>query len=53
VAITDAQLMKNLAAYYGNELGRSAGPHFFFTPDNFCRLSLPEKRGVHTVSFNA
>jgi len=53
VPITDAQWMKNLAAYYGNELGWSAGPHFFFTPDNFCVLSLPEKRGVHAVSFNA
>lgn len=53
VPITDAQWMKNLAAYYGNELGWNAGPHFFFTPDNFCVLSLPEKRGVHAVSFNA
>lgn len=53
VPITDAQWMKNLAGYYGNELGWSAGPHFFFTPDNFCVLSLPEKRGVHAVSFNA
>jgi len=53
VPITDAQWMKNLAGYYGNEMGWSAGPHFFFTPDNFCVLSLPEKRGVHAVSFNA
>lgn len=53
VPITDAQWMKNLAGYYGNELGWSAGPHFFFTPDNFCVLSLPDRRGVHAVSFNA
>lgn len=53
VPITDAKWMSNLAGYYGNELGWSAGPHFFFTPDNFCVLSLPEKRGVHAVSFNA
>lgn len=53
VPITDARWMANLAGYYGNELGWSAGPHFFFTPDNFCVLSLPEKRGVHAVSFNA
>lgn len=53
VPITDEQWMKNLAGYYGNELGWSAGPHFFFTPDNFCVLSLPEKKGVHAVSFNA
>ena len=53
VPITDEQWMRNLAAYYGNELGWSAGPHFFFTPDNFCALSLPDRRGVHAVSFNA
>lgn len=52
VPITDAQWMRNLAGYYGGELGWTAGPHFFFTPDNFCVLSLPEKRGVHAVSFN-
>lgn len=51
--ITDAKWMANLAAYYGNELGWSAGPHFFFTPDNFCVLSVPYRRGVHAVSFNA
>ena len=53
VPITDEQWMKNLAAYYGNEMKWSAGPHFFFTPDNFCVLSLPNKKGVHAVSFNA
>jgi hypothetical protein len=53
VPITYAQWMKNLASYYGNELGWSAGPHFFFTPDNFCVLSLPDRKGVHAVSFNA
>lgn len=53
VPITDPQWMKNLAGYYGNELGWSAGPHFFFTPDNFCVLSPPDRRGVHAVSFNA
>jgi len=53
VPITDEKWMRNLAGYYGNELGWSAGPHFFFTPDNFCVLSLPDRRGVHAVSFNA
>jgi hypothetical protein len=53
VPITDAKWMSNLASYYGNELRWSAGPHFFFTPDNFCVLSLPDRRGVHAVSFNA
>lgn len=51
--ISDAQWMTNLASYYGNEMKWSAGPHFFFTPRNFCILSLPTKRGVHAVSFNA
>jgi hypothetical protein len=51
--ITDEQWMKNLASYYGNEMKWSAGPHFFFTPKNFCVLSLPNKKGVHAKSFNA
>ena len=51
--VTDEQWMKNLAAYYGNEMGWSAGPQFFFTPDHFCVLSPPTGRGVHAVSFNA
>lgn len=53
VPITDEKWMSNLASYYGNEMKWSAGPHFFFTPDNFCVLSLPNKKGVHAVSFNA
>ncbi len=53
VPITDEKWMKNLAGYYGNELGWSSGPQFFFTPKNFCVLSLPDRRGVHAVSFNA
>lgn len=51
--ITDEMWMRNLAGYYGNEMKWSAGPHFFLTPKNFCVLSLPTKRGVHAVSFNA
>lgn len=51
--VTDEQWMKNLAAYYGNEMHWSAGPHFFFTPAHFCVLSLPDRKGVHAVSFNA
>jgi hypothetical protein len=50
--VTDEQWLKNLAGYYGG-LGWSAGPHFFFTPNNFCVLSPPTARGVHAVSFNA
>ena len=51
--ISDVQWMRNLAGYYGNEKRWSAGPHFFFTPANFCVLSLPGRRGVHAQSFNA
>lgn len=50
--VSDEQWLKNLAGYYGG-LGWSAGPHFFFTPNNFCVLSSPTVRGVHAVSFNA
>jgi hypothetical protein len=50
--VSDVQWLKNLAVYYGG-LGWSAGPHFFFTPKNFCVLSPPTARGVHAVSFNA
>jgi hypothetical protein len=59
--VTDEQWMRNLAGYYGSSPANggpaggpwSAGPHFFFTPKNFCVLSLPDRRGVHAVSFNA
>lgn len=59
--VSDAQWMKNLAGYYGSSPANggpaggpwSAGPHFFFTPQHFCVLSLPDRRGVHAVSFNA
>lgn len=50
--VTDEQWLKNLAAYYGNEMGWSAGPQFFFTPKHFCVLTPPDRRGVHAVSFN-
>jgi len=50
--VSDAQWLKNLAAYYGNNLGWSSGPQFFFTPNNFCVLSPPERRGIHAASFN-
>lgn len=52
IPVSDEQWLKNLANYYGNELGWSAGPHFFFTPKHFCVLSPPDRRGVHAASFN-
>lgn len=59
--VTDEQWMKNLASYYGKSKAEGgppdgpwrSGPHFFFTPNNFCVLSPPTSRGVHAVSFNA
>lgn len=58
--ISDVQWMRNLASYYGSPppVGPAdgpwrSGPHFFFTPNNFCVLSPPTARGVHAVSFNA
>lgn len=51
--LSDKQWLSNLASYYGNNLGWRSGPHFFFTPKNFCVLSPPTARGVHAVSFNA
>lgn len=58
--VTDEQWMKNLASYYGSPppIGPRdgpwrSGPHFFFTPKNFCVLSPPTSRGVHAKSFNA
>jgi hypothetical protein len=59
--ISDEQWMKNLASYYGKSKAEGgpadgpwrSGPQFFFTPKNFCVLSLPDRRGVHARSFNA
>ena len=52
VPVTDQQWLKNLAGYYGNEMGWSSGPQFFFTPKHYCVLSPPDRRGIHAVSFN-
>lgn len=51
--ISDEQWMSNLATYYATNLGWRSGPQFFITPSNYCVLSLPERPGVHAVSFNA
>lgn len=50
--VTDEQWMINLKGYY-ESLGWSHGPHFFFTPKNYCVFSLPNVRGTHAVSFNS
>ena len=47
------QHMRNLASYYGQELGWSAGPHLFTDEDQIFGLSPLTARGVHAVSFNA
>lgn len=50
---SDEQWLRNLASYYGNQLGWRSAPQFFFTPKNYCVLSPPERRGTHSVAFNA
>jgi len=47
------QHMRNLASYYGGELGWSAGPHLFTDEDQIFGLSPLTARGVHAASFNA
>lgn len=47
------QHMRNLASYYGGELGWSAGPHLFTDEDEIFGLSPLTTRGVHAKSFNA
>lgn len=59
--VSDEQWMRNLASYYGKSKAQGgpadgpwrSGPHFFFTPANYCVLSPPTARGVHARSFNA
>jgi len=47
------QHMRNLASYYGAQLGWSAGPHLFTDEDQIYGLSPLSARGVHAVSFNS
>lgn len=47
------QHMRNLAHFYGEELGWSDGPHLFTDEDQIFGLSPLTSRGVHAVSFNA
>ena len=47
------QHMRNLAHFYGNQLGWSSGPHLFTDEDQIFGLSPLGGRGVHAVSFNA
>jgi len=46
------QHMRNLAAYYGGQLGWSAGPHFFTDENEVFGLSPATEPGTHAVSFN-
>lgn len=47
------QHMRNLAHFYGVELGWSSGPHLFTDEDQIFGLSPLTSRGVHARSFNA
>lgn len=44
--------MTNLAYYYGEEMGWSAGPHLFIDEDEIWVFSPLDRRGVHAASFN-
>jgi len=46
------QHMRNLADYYGGELGWSAGPHLFTDESEVYALSPLTAPGVHAVSYN-
>lgn len=46
------QHMRNLASYYGTELGWSAGPHLFVDEDQIFGLSPISAPGTHARSFN-
>lgn len=58
--VSDPQWLINLAGYYGSPppIGPADGPwqhgpHFMFTPNDYCVLSIPTVRGTHAKSFNA
>ena len=46
------QHMRNLADYYGKQLGWSAGPHLFTDEDQIFGLSPLNAPGTHAKSFN-
>lgn len=46
------QHMRNLAHYYGQELGWSSGPHLFTDEDQIFGLTPLTERGTHAKSFN-
>lgn len=47
------QHMRNLAHFYGESLGWSAGPHLFTDEDQIFGLSSLYQPGVHARSFNS
>ena len=47
-----AQRMKNLQNYYQNEMGWSAGPHFFIDGKSWWCMTPPNVKGVHSPSWN-
>ena len=47
------QHMRNLAHYYGKQLGWSAGPHLFTDEDQIFGLSPLNAPGTHARSFNS
>lgn len=50
--VTPAQRMVNLQNYYENQLGWSAGPHFFIDGKSWWCMTPTNVKGVHSPSWN-
>jgi hypothetical protein len=46
------QRMVNLQSYYENDMGWSAGPHFFIDGESWWCMTPPNIKGVHSPSWN-
>src|SRR5215475_5104269 len=51
-SVPPAQRMENLQSYYENDMGWSAGPHFFIDGESWWCMTPPNVKGVHSPSWN-
>jgi hypothetical protein len=51
-SVPPAQRMENLQHYYENDMGWSAGPHFFIDGKSWWCMTPPNVKGVHSPSWN-
>lgn len=51
-SVPPAERMKNLQSYYENDMGWSAGPHFFIDGKSWWCMTPPNVKGVHSPSWN-